>query len=52
MNTTRQYRAYAKEFKEDVIGFITEQGDTVPQAIDALEVPSRLLVTGKRRLKI
>ncbi|SQH77191.1 protein of unknown function, might belng to Transposase [Shewanella benthica] len=29
VNTKRQYRTYTKEFKEEAIGFITEQGYSV-----------------------
>ncbi|MBD1576814.1 transposase, partial [Vibrio sp. S11_S32] len=29
MNTKRQYRTYTKEFKEEAIGLITEQGYSV-----------------------
>ncbi len=38
MNTKRQYRTYTKEFKEETIGLITEQGYIVPQAADALHL--------------
>ena len=45
MNTKRQYRTYTKEFKEEALGLITEQGYSVPQAADALGVSSNLLYT-------
>ncbi len=38
MNTKRQYRTYTKEFKEEAICLITEQGYSVAQAADALGV--------------
>jgi len=49
MNTKRQYRTYTKEFKEEAIGLITEQGYTVPQAADALGLSSNLLYTWKQK---
>ncbi len=38
MNTKRQYRSYTKEFKEEAIGLISEQGYSVSQAAKALGV--------------
>ena len=49
INTKRQYRTYTKEFKDEAIGLITEQGYTVPQAADALGVSSNLLYTWKQK---
>lgn len=49
MNTKRQYRTYTKEFKEEALGLITEQGYSVPQAADALGVSSNLLYTWKQK---
>ncbi|MBD1577875.1 transposase, partial [Vibrio sp. S11_S32] len=49
MNTKRQYRTYTKEFKEEAIGFITEQGYSVAQAADALGVSQNLLYTWKQK---
>ena len=49
MNTKRQYRTYTKEFKEEAIGLITEQGYTVPQPADALGVSSNLLYTWEQK---
>ena len=48
MNTKRQYRTYTKEFKEEALGLITEQGYSVPQAEDALGVSPNLLYTWKQ----
>ncbi|MCL1127077.1 transposase [Shewanella surugensis] len=36
MNTKRQYRSYTKEFKEEALGLITEQGYSIQQAVDAI----------------
>lgn len=49
MNTKRQYRTYTKEFKEEALGLITEQGYSVPQAADALGVSSNLLYSWKQK---
>ena len=49
MNTKRQYRTYTKEFKEEALGLIAEQGYSVPQAADALGVSSNLLYTWKQK---
>ncbi len=49
MNTKRQYRTYTKEFKEEAIGLITEQGYSVAQAADALGVSQSLLYTWKQK---
>ncbi|AQS36604.1 Transposase [Shewanella psychrophila] len=49
MNIKRQYRTYTKEFKEETIGLITEQGYTIPQAADVLGVPSNLLYIWKQK---
>ncbi len=49
MNTKRQYRTYTKEFKEEAIGLITEQGYSVAQAADALGVSQNLLYTWKQK---
>ena len=49
MNTKRQYRTYTKEFKEEALGLITEQGYSDPQAADALGVSSNLLYTWKQK---
>ncbi len=38
-----------KEFKEETIGLITEQGYTVPKAADALGVSANLLYTWKQK---
>jgi len=45
MNTKRQYRTYTKEFKEEALGLITEQGYSVSQAADALGIKANLLYT-------
>ena len=49
MNTKRQYRTYTKEFKDEALGLITEQGYSVSQAADALGVSSNLLYTWKQK---
>ena len=49
MNTKRQYRTYTKEFKDEALGLITEQGYSVSQAADALGVLSNLLYTWKQK---
>lgn len=49
MNTKRQYRTYTREFKEEALGLITEQGYSVPQAADALGISSNLLYTWKQK---
>jgi len=49
MNTKRQYRTYTKEFKEEALGLITEQGYSVSQAADALGISTNLLYTWKQK---
>ena len=49
MNTKRRYRTYTKEFNEETLGLITEQGYSVPQAADALGVSPNLLYTWKQK---
>ena len=49
MNTKRQYRSYTKEFKEEALALITEQGYSIQQAADSLGVSSKLLYNWKQK---
>ena len=49
MNTKRQYRSYTKEFKEEALGLVTEQGYSIQQAADSLGIASKLLYNWKQK---
>ena len=49
MNTKRQYKSYSKEFKEEALPLISEQGYSVQEAASALGVTTSLLYSWKQK---
>lgn len=49
MNTKRQYKSYSKEFKEEALALISEQGYSVQEAASALGVTTSLLYSWKQK---
>lgn len=47
MSQKRQYKQYTKEFKEEAVGLVTEQGYSVPEAAKSLGVNPNLLYRWK-----
>ena len=47
MSQKRQYKQYTKEFKEEAVALITEQGYSVPEAAKSLGVNANLLYRWK-----
>ena len=47
MTQKRSYKQYPKEFKEEAVALVTEQGYTVPKAAEALGVAANILYRWK-----
>jgi transposase len=47
MSQKRQYKQYTKEFKEEAVGLVAEQGYSVPEAAKSLGVNPNLLYRWK-----
>tara|TARA_B100000959_G_C14878511_1_gene581482 strand:+ start:70 stop:360 length:291 start_codon:yes stop_codon:yes gene_type:complete len=47
MNPKRQYKQYPKEFKEEAVALINDQGYSVPEAANSLGIRSNLLYRWK-----
>ena len=47
MSQKRQYKQYSKEFKEEAIALVTDQGYSVPEAAKSLGVNPNLLYRWK-----
>ena len=47
MTQKRSYKQYPKEFKEEAVTLVTEQGYTVPKAAEALGVATNMLYRWK-----
>jgi transposase len=47
MTQKRSYKQYPKEFKEEAVALVTEQGYTVPRAAEALGVAANILYRWK-----
>ena len=43
MKTKRVNRKYSKEFKEEAVALVTEQGYSAPQAAEAVGIEKRLI---------
>ena len=43
MSKKRQYKQYTKEFKEEAVALVTEQGYSVPEAAQSLGLNPNLL---------
>jgi transposase len=48
MTQKRSYKQYPKEFKEEAVALVTEQGYTVPKAAEALGVATNMLYCWKK----
>jgi len=51
MSQKRQYKQYTKEFKEEAVALITEQGYSVPEAAKSLGVNPNLLYRWKDKIE-
>ena len=51
MNQKRQYKTYTKAFKEEAVALVTEQGYTVPDAAQSLEIRANLLYGWKQQFE-
>ena len=51
MNQKRQYKTYAKAFKEEAVALVTDQGYTVPEAAQSLGIRANLLYGWKQQLE-
>ncbi len=49
MTQKRSYKQYPKEFKEEAVALVTEQGYTVPKAAEALGVAANMLYRWKEQ---
>lgn len=50
MSQKRAYKSYTKEFKEEAVALIIDQGYSVPEAASALGVSVNLLYKWKQKL--
>ena len=51
MSKKRQYKQYSKEFKEEAVALITEQGYSVPEAAKSLGINPNLLYRWKEKVE-
>ena len=51
MSRKRAYKTYPKEFKEEAVALVTEQGYTVPEAAKSLGVATNLLYKWKEKIE-
>ena len=51
MTEKRAYRQYPREFKEEAVALITDQGYSVQKAADSLGIRSNLLYRWQRQLE-
>ena len=51
MTTKRTYKQYPKEFKEEAVALILEQGYTVPEAAESLGINPNLLYKWKDKIE-
>jgi len=51
MNKKRQYKTYPREFKEEAVALITEQGYSVADAAKSLNIKTNLLYNWKNKLE-
>jgi len=51
MTTKRTYKQYPKEFKEEAVALILEQGYTVPEAAESLGINPNLLHKWKDKIE-
>ncbi|MFT5548495.1 MAG: transposase [Candidatus Azotimanducaceae bacterium] len=51
MAQKRSYKQYPKEFKEEAVALVTEQGYYVPKAAEALGVATKILYRWKENVE-
>lgn len=51
MGQKRSYKKYPKEFKEEAVALVTEQGYSVPEAAKTLGIASNLLYGWKQQIE-
>jgi len=51
MSQKRTYKQYSKEFKEEAVALVREQGYTVPEAAKSLGVASNILYRWKDKIE-
>lgn len=51
MSKKRQYKQYTKEFKEEAVALVTEQGYSVPEAAKSLGLNPNLLYRWKEKIE-
>ncbi len=49
MNKKRQYKTYPKVFKEEAVALVLEQGYSVPEAAESLNIKDNLLYNWKKK---
>jgi transposase len=49
MNKKRQYKTYPKVFKEEAVALVLEQGYSVPEAAQSLNIKDTLLYNWKKK---
>ena len=51
MTTKRAYKQYTKEFKEEAVALVLEQGYSIAQAADSLGIKTSLLYKWKEKIE-
>ena len=51
MSQKRTYKQYSKEFKEEAVALVREQGYSVPDAAKSLDIASNMLYRWKERVE-
>jgi len=51
MSTKRAYKQYTKEFKEEAVALVLEQGYSIAQASDSLGIKTSLLYKWKEKIE-
>ena len=51
MSSKRAYKTYTKEFKEEAVALVIEQGYSVPQAAKSLGISDNLIYAWKTKLE-
>jgi transposase len=51
MGEKRSYKSYTKEFKEEAVALVRDQGYTVPQAARSLGIATNMLYRWKQKIE-
>ncbi|MBT7443395.1 MAG: transposase, partial [Methylococcales bacterium] len=51
MNKKRPYKTYPKEFKEEAVTLVTEQGYSVSEAAKSVGVKDKLIYNWKKKIE-